>query len=121
MDGEYIPDDKLEKLTEEGERRCRHDKHCGTSAVSAPLLPLTDKARALEEQLRALGADNLRDTNIAMLVHATALLEFLDNNLGPTDDFPLTLLTDSDETSDALNNHLNNLRNPVELLGSIHT
>lgn len=95
------------------------------NAVDAPVfIPpppawAKDRAQFCIAQRKVLGPQALTNHYMELLVRATALLEFMHHNVGISDEWPLTIMGDSEEVEECFGELIGRLESAVGCLTEV--
>lgn len=94
-----ITDELLHELVALGRKRCASE-----SSWDAPIVPPdppdwdSDRRKMLAKQIHAFGgADNLLNHYVELLARCQQLVDFFTSNVGYDDEWPITILGESEE------------------------
>lgn len=113
--------DQLTDAFHMGERRLAAE-----SQLNAPIyLPdspewYNNRSALAARQMEVMKSpDGLAQSYIELLVRAHTLIEFIDNNVGDTDDWPMQLFSESDEGASIFNNLTHKLKMSIGCLTEV--
>ena len=114
-----LDDMLIDEAVREGGRRCINHTRRGTSTSVPP-----DRDQAWSDEIFTHYMTKMKPEHATKLHHellkrADALLRFFDANVGVTDEFPLQVYAESDETMDVFNAQMSHFRAAVGVLTEV--
>ena len=115
-DEDLIADELLDRLAEQGARRCDNERGSGTCVVGPPMRPHGWREELRRRHAMVCTPQELSAYNIELLRAADDLLQFLDANVGESVDYPLRIEGENGQAVGALQHYVGRLRSPVGML-----
>ncbi len=117
----HSDDDDIDMMAMLGAIRCANDDSMD-AAVLIPTPPYWTKNRKqlLAQQCKAMGGQEaLLNQYVELLVRCQAMIDFIQENVGPDDDWPLAVLGESEEAEDCFTEIMEKVASSVGCLTEI--
>ena len=116
MEDSHAVDILLEVLTASGGRRCLNFRNKNTSTLDPQERPPEWADEITRRWQQQLTVQELAVYQIELLRRAEEFVRFVDANVGTTEEYPLIVQGETDETMEVLRGYMHRLSTPVNFL-----
>lgn len=116
MGDSHAVDTLLQVLAVAGGRRCINFRRHNTSTLPPPDRPPEWGAQLAQRWKAECSAKQMQVYHTELLRCAEAFLNFMDSNVGTTEEYPIVVQAETEESMEVFRDQLSKLRNPVNFL-----